>query len=139
MFFFSPIVLKKKRYKKDVIIIKKDINSYINNLLNFIRIRVSFKISLDLIFNSKFIELFEIFNNNIIISLFLFISTFRFIIRFISNIDFIVSTNRLFDVFRIYKKLFSNFFVLLIKVNLVKFYKPRIYKKTITDLYRKIY
>ena len=75
------------------------INFYINNLLNFIRIRISFKISLNLIFNSKLIKLFNIFNNNIIILLFSLISTFPFIIHFINNIDSIALTNRSFDTY----------------------------------------
>ena len=79
------------------------------------------------------------FSNNIIISLFLFVLISRLIIHFINNIDFIVSTNRSFDIFRIYKKFFSNPLTLLIKASLIKFYEPRSYKKAIMDLYRKIY
>ena len=136
---FSFIILKEKRYKKYVIAIIEIVNFRINNLLNFIRVRVFFRISLNLIFTSKFIKLFKIFNNNIIISLLLFISIFQFIIYFINNIDFVISTSRLFDIFKIYKKISSNSLALLIKINFAKLYKPRIYKKAITNLYRKIY
>ena len=66
------IILKEKRYKKHVIIIEEIINFRINNLLNFVRIRIFFKTSLNLTFDIKFIKLFNIFDNNIIYFYFYF-------------------------------------------------------------------
>ena len=61
------------------------------------------------------------------------------ITRFISNYNLILAINYLFDILRVYKKLFLNPLALLIKVFSFKFYKSRIYKKTISNSYYKIY
>ena len=46
---------------------------------------------------------------------------------------------RFSNIMKIYKDLILDLFVLLIKINIITFYEPRIYKEIISNLYRKIY
>ena len=80
------------------------------------------------------------FNNNNAIFLFLFILTIKFIIHFIINKVFkFVFITKSFEITKLYRNFTSNFFVLLIKVVFIKFYKFRSFKKIIINFYRKMY
>ena len=80
------------------------------------------------------------FNNNNAIFLFLFILTIKFIIHFIINKVFkFIFITKSFEITKLYRNFTSNFFVLLIKVVFIKFYKFRSFKKIIINFYRKMY
>ena len=59
---------------------------------------------------------------------------YKYIIRFIIVKKFI-KIIRFSNIMKIYKKIILNFFLLLIEINIVTFYKFYIYKKIMINLY----
>ena len=82
----------------------------------------------------------DTFNDNNITSLFSFILIIKSIIHFIINKTFeFIFIIKLFEITKLYQNFISNLFALLTKVVFIKSYKPRNFKKVITNSYRKMH